>query len=173
DVYGGNGLFLDMVNEQQGRLYEVIDDRNYLLRWGSYITDNGPSITLRILDVDARVECVGLDTLGVLPTHEATLLRCLNSTGGAIIFGGVPGSGKTVSIGQLIVRLPQTRKINTLEDPVELQFRNALQATFARTLNGLDREALAAKLNALKRAAGTDAFLGEVRDDLTGDAFVD
>ena len=32
DVHGGNGLFLDMTNEQQGRLYEVVDDRSYMLR---------------------------------------------------------------------------------------------------------------------------------------------
>ncbi|KAG1258013.1 hypothetical protein G6F65_015716 [Rhizopus arrhizus] len=122
DVHGGNGLFLDMAKEQQGRLYEVVDDRSYMLRWGSFVTDKGPSITLRILDMDAKVAPVDMGTLGFLPSHVAKFQRCLQSMGGAIVIGGIPGSGKTVTNAQLIVRLPETRKVMTIEDPVELWF---------------------------------------------------
>ncbi|KAG1530593.1 hypothetical protein G6F50_017213 [Rhizopus delemar] len=79
DVHGGNGLFLDMAKEQQGRLYEVVDDRSYMLRWGSFVTDKGPSITLRILDMDAKVEPVDMGTLGFLPSHVAKFQRCLQN----------------------------------------------------------------------------------------------
>lgn len=173
DVSGGNGLFLDMANEQQGRLYEVVDERAYMLRWGSFIADKGPSITLRILDVDAKVQAVDMQTLGFLPSQIAAFMRAMNSMGGAIVFGGIPGSGKTVTIAQLIVRLPDTRKIMTIEDPVELIMLRALQASVSRSLDGSDRETMKAKLLALKRAAASDAFLGEVRDPLTGAAFQD
>lgn len=63
DVSGGSGLFLDMANEQQGRLYEVVDERSYMLRWGSFIADKGPSITLRLLDVDSKVQRLTWQTL--------------------------------------------------------------------------------------------------------------
>lgn len=173
DVNGGNGLFLDMANEQQGRLYEVVDDRGYLLRWGSFIADKGPSITLRLLDVDAKVQAVDMQSLGFLPSQIEPFMRAMKSLGGAIIIGGVPGSGKTVTNAQLIVRLPDTRKVMTIEDPVELTIPRALQASVARALDGSDRETMKTKLMALKRAAASDVFLGEIRDPLTGAAFQD
>lgn len=173
DVNGGNGLFLDMANEQQGRLYEVVDDRAYLLRWGSFVADKGPSITLRILDVDAKVQAVNMQSLGFLPSQIAQFMRAMRSMGGAIIIGGIPGSGKTVTNAQLIVRLPGTRKVMTIEDPVELVMPHALQASVSRSLDGSDRQTMKAKLMALKRAAASDVFLGEIRDTLTGAAFLD
>lgn len=173
DVSGGNGLFLDMANEQQGRLYEVVDERSYMLRWGSFIADKGPSIALRLLDVDAKVQRVDLSALGYLPSQIAQLERALRSMGGAIVIGGIPGSGKTVSIAQLIIRLPRTRKIMSIEDPVELILENVLQASVSRSADGSDRSTMKAKLMALKRSAASDIFLGEVRDLLTGEAFQD
>lgn len=173
DVHGGNGLFLDMTNEQQGRLYEVVDGRSYMLRWGSFVADKGPSITLRILDMDAKVEPVDMKALGFLPSHIAKLERCIQSMGGAIVTGGIPGSGKTVTNAQLIVRLPETRKVMTIEDPVELNIPRTLAASVSRSLDGSDRDTMRSKLMALKRAAASDVFLGEIRDQLTGSAFQD
>jgi type II secretory ATPase GspE/PulE/Tfp pilus assembly ATPase PilB-like protein len=173
DVSGGNGAVFNTKQEQQGRLYEVIDDRNYLLRWGSFIADAGPSITLRALDLDAKVESVDFTRLGFLPSQIEQLERAMQSLGGAIVFGGVPGSGKTTTIGQLIVRLPTTRKVMSIEDPAEQRFPGALQASLARSHTEADKEAFQAKLMALKRAAASDVFLGEIRDPLTGQAFQD
>ncbi len=173
DVSGGNGSVFNTKQEQQGRLYEVIDDRNYLLRWGSFIADSGPSITLRVLDLDAKVESVDFASLGFLPSQIEQFERAMQSLGGAIVFGGVPGSGKTTSNGQLIIRLPATRKVMTLEDPVEQELPNALQASLPRSNAEADKEAFQSKLMALKRAAASDVFLGEIRDTLTGQAFLD
>ncbi|MDQ1758170.1 ATPase, T2SS/T4P/T4SS family [Achromobacter aegrifaciens] len=173
DVSGGNGLFLDMANEQQGRLYEVVDERSYMLRWGSFIADKGPSITLRLLDVDSKVQAVDMSALGYLPSQIAQFERAMRSMGGAIVMGGIPGSGKTVSIAQLIVRLPKTRKRMSIEDPVELIMEAVLQASVSRSLDGSDRDTMKSKLMALKRAAASDVFLGEIRDVLTGAAFQD
>lgn len=173
DVVGGNGSFLDMAREQQGRLYEVVDDRNYMLRWGSFVADQGPSITLRLLDIDAKVEVIDLATLGFLPSQIEQFERVLLSHGGGIVLGGVPGAGKTVSMGQFLVRLPPTRKLMMMADPIELFIDGALQASFARALDGSDVEVMRAKLMAIKRAAASDVDLGEIRDPLTGSAFQD
>lgn len=173
DVVGGNGSFLDMAREQQGRLYEVVDDRNYMLRWGSFVADQGPSITLRLLDIDAKVVVVDLATLGFLPSQIEQFERVLLSHGGGIVLGGVPGAGKTVSMGQFLVRLPPTRKLMMMGDPIELFIDGALQASFARALDGSDAQVMQAKLMAIKRAAASDVDLGEIRDPLTGAAFQD
>lgn len=173
DIAGGNGAVFNTKQEQQGRLYEVIDDRNYLLRWGSFIADSGPSITLRALDLDAKVQAVDFASLGFLPSQIEQLERAMQSLGGAIVFGGVPGSGKTTSTGQLIIRLPTTRKVMTLEDPVEQRLQGALQASITRSHSTSDKEAFQAKIMALKRAAASDVFLGEIRDYLSGQAFQD
>jgi len=173
DVTGGNGSVFDTKREQQGRMYEVIDDRNYMLRWGSFVADTGPSITLRALDLDAKVESVDLARLGYLPSQVEQLERALQSKGGAVILGGVPGSGKTTTIGELISRLPETRKIMSMEDPVEKRLRGALQASLSRSHSDSDQEAFQSKLMALKRAAASDVLLGEIRDKLTGAAFQD
>lgn len=173
DVTGGNGSVFDTKREQQGRMYEVIDDRNYMLRWGSFIADTGPSITLRALDLEAKVESVDLERLGYLPSQIEQLERAMQSKGGAVIMGGVPGSGKTTTIGQLISSLPQTRKIMSVEDPVEKRLPGALQASLSRCHSEADQEAFQSKLMALKRAAASDVLLGEIRDRLTGAAFQD
>ncbi|MFG0230551.1 ATPase, T2SS/T4P/T4SS family [Achromobacter sp. 413638] len=173
EVSGGNGMMLDMTREQQGRLYEVVDDRSYMLRWGSFIADQGPSITLRILEIDAKVQAVDLHALGYLPSQVEQFERVLRSQGGAVVMGGVPGSGKTVTQGQLVVRHPPTDKVATIEDPVELLIPRALQASVARAIDGSDVETMQAKLMALKRAAAHVVLLGETRDRLTGAAFQD
>lgn len=173
DVGGGNGTMFDAKHEQQGRLYEVVDDRNYMLRWGSFIADTGPSVTLRILDLDTKVQAVDLADLGYLPSQIEQFERVMLSKGGGIILGGVPGSGKTVTNGQLIARLPSTRKVMTIEDPVESRIEGALQASVVRAIDGSDRETMLAKLMAIKRAAASDVLLGEIRDLLTGAAFQD
>ncbi|PJI53910.1 hypothetical protein CTI14_21985 [Methylobacterium radiotolerans] len=135
--------------------------------------EQGPSITLRLLDVDSKVQKVDMSALGYLPSQIAQFERAMRSMGGAIVMGGIPGSGKTVSIAQLIVRLPKTRKRMSIEDPVELIMEAVLQASVSRSLDGSDRDTMKSKLMALKRAAASDVFLGEIRDVLTGAAFQD
>lgn len=172
--YGGRESIFDPRAESQCRLYDVVDGAPYLLRWGQFIADKGPSITLRLLslaDTDARLD---LESLGYLPGQARMLERALLSEGGAILFGGVVGSGKSTSLARLLSGLPGTRKIMSIEDPVERTIRNALQASLARSFDGAD-EAIGfrAKLMMLKRAAVSDVLLGEIRDVETGRAFAD
>jgi len=173
DVRGGKGAVFDPTAEQQGRLYEVVDDVSYMLRLASFITDAGPSVTFRLLNLSARAETSGLDQLGYLPSQIAQFERAMQSLGGAIVLAGVPGSGKTRTIGQLLSGLPATRKLMSIEDPVELRIRHALQGSVTRSLDGIDNDAFHAKLMALKRSAASDVLLGEIRDTLSGAAFQD
>lgn len=172
EVRGGNGAVFDPALEQQGRIALEVDGIPIVLRWASLATDVGPSVCLRILRLDATADG-DLHALGYLPTQIETLLRARDREGGAIVLAGVVGSGKSTTIATLMRGIESTRKVITLEDPVEYVIANALQ----NTLNGALAEAawptLDAKLKTIKRSAMNDLLIGEIRDVDTGRAFMD
>lgn len=174
DGYGGRESIFDPRSESQCRLYDVVDGVPYMLRWGQFVADKGPSITLRLLSLTEADASTSLDSLGYLPSQVAMLERAMMSEGGAIVFGGVVGSGKSTSLARLLCELPSTRKIMSIEDPVERTIPNALQASIVRSFDS-DNEtsSFRAKLMMLKRAAVSDVLLGEIRDVETGRAFLD
>lgn len=160
--------------EQQGRLYEVVDGRRYLLRWMSFIADQGPSVNMRILQIDTDARIDSYEALGYLPSQGAAMERALLAEGGAIILGGVVGSGKSTTLARLIGQVPGYRKVMTIEDPVERLIHGALQSTITRDLGvEEDYSKIHSKLLALKRSAPDDVMLGEIRDRVTGRAALD
>lgn len=172
DIQGGNGAVFDPMLEQQGRLHMEVHGRPIMLRWASLATDAGASVCLRILRLDARVEA-GFADLGYLPGQIAMLDRARGSEGGAIILAGVVGSGKSTTIAALMGMIPRTRKVVTLEDPVEYLIPGALQNTVTRPLDDAKQDVFDAKLKTVKRSAMTDLLVGEIRDRETGRAFMD
>lgn len=173
EVRGGNGAVFDPLREQQGNLFVSIGASTYTLRWSSMAADAGPSVCLRILvRDDARLQG-GLAGLGYLPEQLNQIERVLLSQGGAVIFAGTVGSGKSTSLAALIRKLSSYRKVLTLEDPVEYPIPGAIQNSIIRNLDETAHDIYAGKLRALKRSAMSDVLLGEVRDRETGRAFVD
>jgi len=173
DVRGGNGAVFDPLAEQQGRIVLDVDGRPVTVRWASLATDSGPSVCLRLLRLDAAEGGASLAELGYLPSQVAALERARDRSGGAIVLAGVVGSGKSTSIATLMRGIPATRKIITLEDPVEYGIGNALQNTVGRALDAVSSPAFDAKLKTIKRSAMNDLLIGEVRDHDTGRAFMD
>ncbi len=172
DVSGGNGAVFDPQIEQQGRIRLDVQGAPVMLRWASLAADQGVSVCLRILRLDRRVDA-GFDALGYLPTHVDMLDRARACEGGAIVLAGVVGSGKSTTIAALMGRIARTRKVITLEDPVEYLIPGALQNTVVRALDGERRDAFDAKLKTVKRSAMDDLLVGEIRDIETGRAFLD
>lgn len=172
DVRGGNGAVFDPTLEQQGRIALEIDAIPVVLRWASLATDAGPSVCLRILRRDATAHGE-LSELGYLPGQIETLLRARDKEGGAIVLAGVVGSGKSTTIATLMRGIAPTRKVITLEDPVEYLIANALQNTLSGALDESAWPALEAKLKTIKRSAMNDLLIGEIRDGVTGRAFMD
>lgn len=172
DVRGGNGAVFDPALEQQGRIALEVDGVPIVLRWASLATDVGPSVCLRILRLDAAAQG-DLLALGYLPTQVDTLLRAREREGGAIVLAGVVGSGKSTTIAALMGGIASTRKVITLEDPVEYVIANALQNTLNGALEASGWPALEAKLKTIKRSAMNDLLIGEIRDADTGRAFMD
>ncbi|MGE4125298.1 MAG: GspE/PulE family protein [Pusillimonas sp.] len=173
DIRGGNGAVFDPTTEQQGALIRQVDGRSILLRWASMAAERGPSVCLRLLDRTRAGETGSLECLGYLP-HQASMIgRCMLSEGGAVVFAGTVGSGKSTTLASQIAMLPPERKVMTLEDPVEYLIPGAVQNTVSRDPSKDRHDGFSAKLRALKRSAMTDVLLGEVRDRETGEAFMD
>lgn len=172
-IRGGNGAVFDPHKEQQGSLQCEIEGRNVMLRWGSLAAELGPSICLRILQRQVGAVLPDLASLGYLPAQQRQLENSLLGDGGAVVFSGAVGSGKSTTLAALIAQLPTWRKLVSLEDPVEYLIPNAVQVALSRDLFEESHQVFGAKLRALKRAAMTDVLLGEIRDVETGRAFTD
>ncbi len=173
DIQGGNGAVFDPLLEQQGMLVRQVDGRKYVLRWASLAAEQGPSVCLRFLVRDAAGPSVDLASLGYRVDQIACFDRVMRSEGGAIILAGAVGSGKSTTLATLIRRLPEDRKVITLEEPVEYRIQGAVQNSFSRNLDQDAHDQYAAKLRTLKRSAMTDVLLGEIRDTDSARAFMD
>ncbi|WP_350494904.1 ATPase, T2SS/T4P/T4SS family [Neopusillimonas aromaticivorans] len=96
-----------------------VDGRSILLRWASMAAERGPSVCLRLLDRTRAGETGSLEALGYLPHQARMIERGMLSEGGAVVFAGTVGSGKSTTLASRIAMLPPERKVVTLEDPVE------------------------------------------------------
>ena len=172
-VRGGNGAVFDASVEQQGRIWHQAGGANVMLRWASLATDAGPSVCLRIVQLDCEVALATPAELGYLPGQVRALERAGMTEGGAVVFAGVVGSGKSTTLASMMRAIPATRKVVTLEDPVEYLIPRALQNTVGRDLEESDATVFDAKLRTLKRCAMNDLMIGEIRDAQTGRAFMD
>src|SRR5699024_2986370 len=97
DVRGGNGALFDPRTEQQGSLLRRVDGKDVVIRWASLAADNGPSVCLRLLVRTISAGSTDLAKLGYLPDQVATIDRLMLSEGGAIVFAGTVGSGKSTT----------------------------------------------------------------------------
>ena len=172
-VQGGNGAVFDPYREQQGRLTRFIAGQTILLRWASIATDSGPSVCLRLLGNQALSDLPTLEKLGYFSDQIQALRRSRLSDGGAVIFAGLVGSGKSTTLAALLRELPDDRKLITLEDPVEYNIENALQCSVAGALDEDTHTTFDRKLKAIKRSAVQDLLIGEIRDQSGGRAFAD
>jgi len=181
-VRGGNGAVFDPGREQQGRLERCIKGREIGLRWASLVTGHGPSVCLRVLNPKGRERVPPLAELGYPCDQLAMLERACSGDGGAVIFAGMVGSGKSTTLAALVQEIPETRKVITLEDPVEYVLDNALHCLVAslQEQTGQTQQSeqtndcdLTAKLKTIKRSAAHDVLIGEIRDRLGGQALMD
>jgi general secretion pathway protein E len=173
DVEGGNGAVFDPTIEQQGRVTRDLNGRRVCLRWASLATDQGPSVCLRLLILDSSDLTPGLTELGYVESQVAALQRASLQQGGAIIFAGTVGSGKSTTLATLMREIPPYRKVITLEDPAEYLIPNALQNTVSRIADETSISVFDSKLKAFKRSAMNDLLIGEIRDAAGGRAFSD
>jgi type II secretory ATPase GspE/PulE/Tfp pilus assembly ATPase PilB-like protein len=173
DVRGGNGAVFDPTIEQQGSITRHVSGRTIVLRWSSLAAEAGPAVCLRVLQQQLGEDLPSLCDLGYMPDQIQLIQRAMYSEGGAVVFAGSVGSGKSTSLASLIASLPTERKVVTLEDPVEYVIPGAIQNSLSRNLDVDAHHLYGSKLRALKRSGMNDVLLGEIRDVETGRAFMD
>ncbi|AXA80642.1 type II/IV secretion system family protein 2 (plasmid) [Achromobacter xylosoxidans] len=172
DVKGAGQSTMQPQTEQQGRSLHTLDEQHrVMLRWATLAADTGVAVTQRILNLDIASRKRSFQELGYLPSHIRMLDRARVASGGAVVFSGTVGSGKSTALATAVDLIPDYRKIITFEDPVEYLLRNAIQNTITRLEDGTDP--FERKLAAAKRSAMHDLVIGEIRDLISGRAFMD
>jgi len=144
---------------QDGRARIVINGAEIDLRVATMPTMSGEGVVIRLLRKGSGV--VALDQIGLLARDEAIVRNTLQAPFGMVIVTGPTGSGKTTTLAaSLSVINEPTRKILTIEDPVEYQIPGINQTQVHPTI-GLT---FASALRSFLRQDPDVIMVGEMRD---------
>lgn len=147
---------------QDGRTRIKVRGRDYDVRVAIMPTTTGEAVILRLLDRSGKL--VDFSQLGLSGRDEMILRRQIEMPYGLVIVTGPTGSGKTTTLAAAISALnDQTRKILTVEDPVEYEIQGVSQSQ-VRPAVGLT---FASALRAFLRQDPDVIMVGEVRDTET------
>lgn len=147
---------------QDGRTSIVVQGRSVDVRVATSPTVFGESVVLRILD-RAAVQ-LDLDRLGLSQGTVDVLRRAARSPHGLFLVTGPTGSGKTTTLYALLQTFAgSTRKVLSIEDPVEFHFDHVSQTQVAPGI-GLT---FASALRSFLRQDPDVILVGEIRDPET------
>ncbi len=125
-------------------------------------TQHGELAVIRLLSKERGQ--LGIEKLGFSPSDDAKLREFLALPHGIIIVTGPTGSGKTTTLATVLSILNEpTRKILTIEDPVEYEIPGINQSQ-AKPAIGLT---FAAAMRAFVRQDPDVIMVGEIRDSET------
>ena len=144
---------------QDGRIQLKMGDVDIDLRVSTIPTTHGESIVMRILDKSSIQ--LDIPKLGFLADDMKLINEIISYPDGIFLVTGPTGSGKTTSLYAFLntINLP-TRKLITVEDPVEYQLSGINQVQVAREIN----MTFATALRAMLRQAPNIIMVGEIRD---------
>ncbi|MBN2864938.1 MAG: Flp pilus assembly complex ATPase component TadA [Thiotrichales bacterium] len=153
---------------QDGSLEVRILDEMYVLnvRVNSISTVSGEQVTMRIQMEDRP----NLKDLGFSVEHYHRIKEILFSLKGIVVLSGVTGSGKTTTLYSMLAELDaDAYNIITMEDPVEIKFKNINQVQ----INEDAGQSFSETIRAVLRQAPDVILLGEVRDAETASRAVE
>jgi type II secretory ATPase GspE/PulE/Tfp pilus assembly ATPase PilB-like protein len=141
---------------------EEEEDGTADLRINIVPTIYGEDFAIRILSRNTRL--FSLENLGMLPHQFQQYQAMVASPSGLILITGPTGSGKTATLYASLIRLNDgTKKINTIEDPVEYTISGLRQS---QVNPGIDLS-FAELLRAVLRQSPDVIMIGEIRDEET------
>ncbi|HAZ63641.1 MAG TPA: type II secretion system protein GspE [Armatimonadetes bacterium] len=149
---------------QDGRIKVRVEGREIDLRISTVPTLYGESVVMRLLDRDAGL--LSLAGLGFPETTRERFERLLKIPYGILLATGPTGSGKTTTLYAALQQVVSpTRKVITIEDPVEYQLDGVNQIA-VRPKIGLS---FAEGLRHILRQDPDVIMVGEIRDHETAD----
>ncbi len=151
-----------------GRLvYRLDDDERIDLRINTIPTLYGEDMAIRLVVRNATL--LELDNLGLNRKDLGDLKSTLSSPSGLVLVTGPAGSGKTTTLYACLHYLNDgTRKINTIEDPIEYAMDGACQSAINPSIH-LDFPEL---LRSILRQSADVIMVGEIRDPVTAETAV-
>ncbi len=152
---------------QDGAARVEVGNSDVDIRVSTMPTQYGESAVLRLLPRDRGL--LDLSKLGLAPGDERTVRRLLDLPHGMIILTGPTGSGKTTTLATMLSVLnTPSRKILTVEDPVEYEIAGINQSQVKPEI-GLT---FATALRAFVRQDPDVIMVGEIRDAETANIAV-
>ncbi len=128
-------------------------------------TINGIDVVMRLFNMDASR--YSLDRLGLSVKERQVVDQIIAQPSGLVMAVGPTGSGKTTTLYSILNSLNnESRKIITVEDPVEYQIKGVTQIS-VNTNDQDDRPVFAEQLRAVLRLDPDIVMVGEVRDNDT------
>lgn len=122
---------------------------------------NGMDIVMRLFNMSQ--DMYNLDKLGLSPDERKVVDDIVAKPSGLVLAVGPTGSGKTTTLYSMLNSLNNdSRKIITIEDPVEYQFEGLTQISV--TSQGTQDISFAEKLRAVLRLDPDVVMVGEIRD---------
>ncbi len=144
---------------QDGRIQVKMGESDIDLRVSSIPTTHGESIVMRILD-KASIQ-LDIPALGFYADDLEMINRIINMPDGIFLVTGPTGSGKTTSLYAFLNTINTvSRKIITVEDPVEYQLAGINQVQVDKQID----MTFAAALRSMLRQAPNIIMVGEIRD---------
>ncbi len=132
------------------------------LRVSAVPSIHGQDLVVRVFD--HTVNLMEMEHLGMLPEQLDVVYDMMSRPHGLILLSGPSGSGKTTTLYAMLQNLSGgTRKINTIEDPVEYDLPNVNQTQ----VNPRIGVTFAVMLAAILRQDPDIIMVGEIRDEET------
>ncbi len=148
----------------------VMDDNETVrLRLASVPAHGGFDVVMRILGIGNEAVSVTLEQLGYTPEQVYIINRAIKMPNGAVLLSGPTGSGKTTTLASCMQLIKPTRKVYTIEDPVEKVVPTVTQISVN---TDKDDRSFASFGKAALRMDPDYIVLGEMRDEDTANVMV-
>lgn len=139
------------------------------LRLASMPAHGGFDVVMRILGTGGEAKKIGLDELGYTPEQVYMIRRAVNMPHGAVLLSGPTGSGKTTTLASCMQMVRSSRKVYTIEDPVEKVVASVTQVPVNTEK---DDRSFASFGRAALRMDPDYIVLGEMRDEDTANVMI-
>lgn len=162
--HDGRWIYDELIEEDTGENAEEIDGKDHTvdLRISSVPTLFGEDLVIRLLS--RATGLFDIEHIGLTKNELASVKLMLDSPGGLILCCGPTGSGKTATLYAALNYLNDgTRKINTIEDPIEFAIGGLRQSQINNTI-GIH---FAELLRGVLRQSPDIIMIGEIRDHET------